>query len=86
MLRQLLPLQTMPTIGRLLTDASVPWAWYSGGFADAVAGHPDPTFIYHHQPFSHFADYADGTVATCRASPGRARHDHVLSEPERLLP
>ena len=59
--RQFLPLQTMPTIGRRLTDAGVSWAWYSGGFADAVAGHPDPTFIYHHQPFAYFADYAAGT-------------------------
>ena len=69
--RQLLPLQTMPTIGRLLTDAGISWAWYSGGFADAVAGHPDPTFIYHHQPFAYFADYADGT-------PERA--EHLLDE------
>jgi len=69
--RQLLPLQTMPTIGSLLTDAGVSWAWYSGGFADAVAGHPDPTFIYHHQPFAYFADYADGT-------PERA--EHLLDE------
>jgi phospholipase C len=35
--RQFLPLQTMTTIGRRLTDAGVSWAWYSGGFADAVA-------------------------------------------------
>ena len=70
--RQLLPLQTMPTIGRLLTDAGVSWAWYSGGFADAAAGHPDPTFIYHHQPFAYFChDYADGT-------PERA--EHLLDE------
>ena len=65
--RQFLPLQTMTTIGRRLTDAGVSWAWYSGGFADAVAGHPDPTFIPHHQPFVYFADYAAGT-------PGRAEH------------
>ena len=69
--RQLLPLQTMPTIGRLLTDAGIPWAWYSGGFADAVAGHPHPTFIYHHQPFVYFADYADGTLQ---------RAEHLLDE------
>jgi acid phosphatase len=62
-----LPLQTMPTIGRRLTDAGVPWAWYSGGYADAVAGHPDPSFIPHHQPFAYFADYAEGTA-------GRAEH------------
>jgi phospholipase C len=65
--RLLLPLQTMPTIGRSLTDAGVSWAWYSGGYADAVADHPDPRFIYHHQPFAYFADYADGTS-------GRAEH------------
>ena len=38
--RQLLPLQRMPTIGRLLTDAGVSWAWYAGGFAKAAAGRP----------------------------------------------
>jgi phospholipase C len=73
--RQLLPLLTMPTIGERLTDAGIAWAWYSGGFADAVAGHADPTFIYHHQPFAYFADYADGT-------PGRA--DHLKDEREML--
>jgi acid phosphatase len=53
---------TAPTIGRRLTDAGVPWAWYSGGFTDALSGHPDGTFIYHHQPFVYFADYAAGTA------------------------
>jgi phospholipase C len=62
-----LPLQTMPTIGRRLTDAGVSWAWYSGGYANAVAGHPDPSFIPHHQPFAYFADYAEGTA-------GRSEH------------
>jgi acid phosphatase len=57
----------MTTIGRRLTDAGVSWAWYSGGWTDAVAGHPDATFIYHHQPFAYFADYAEGT-------PGRSEH------------
>jgi phospholipase C len=65
--RQLLPLQTMPTIGRRLTDADISWAWYSGGFADAAGGHADPTFVYHHQPFVYFAEYADGTA-------GRVEH------------
>jgi phospholipase C len=62
-----LPPQTMPTIGRRLTDAGVSWAWYSGGYADAVAGHPNASFVYHHQPFMYFADYADGTA-------GRSEH------------
>jgi len=26
------------------------WAWYSGGWNDALAGHADPLFQYHHQP------------------------------------
>ena len=82
--RQFLPLQTMTTIGRRLTDAGVSWAWYSGGFADAVAGHPDPTFIPHHQPFVYFADYATGT-------PGHAEHlkdgrDMLRAIRDRTLP
>jgi phospholipase C len=66
-----LPLQTPPTIGRSLTDAGVSWAWYAGGYSDAVAGHPDPTFVYHHQPFMYFADYANGTAG---------RSEHLLDE------
>jgi phospholipase C len=82
--RQFLPLQSMTTIGRRLTDAGVSWAWYSGGFDDAVAGHPDPTFVYHHQPFTYFADYAAET-------PGRAEHlkderDLLRAIRERTLP
>jgi phospholipase C len=82
--RQFLPLQSMTTIGRRLTDAGVSWAWYSGGFADAVAGHPDPTFIPHHQPFVYFADYAAGT-------PGHAEHlkderDMLRAIRDRTLP
>jgi hypothetical protein len=72
--RQFLPLQTMPMIGRRLTDAGISWAWCSGGFADAAAGHPDSTFVYHHQPFAYFAYYAAGTPGACRAPQGRARH------------
>ena len=49
------------TIGDRLTGAGIDWAWYSGGWNDAVAGHPDPLFQYHHQPFAYFANYAPGT-------------------------
>src|SRR5262249_34893352 len=34
---QLVPNQTLPTIGDRLSDKSVDWAWYSGGWNDAVA-------------------------------------------------
>ena len=63
----LVPEQSMPTIGDRLNDAGVSWAWYSGGWNDAVAGNPDPLFQYHHQVFAFFANYADGT-------PGREAH------------
>jgi phospholipase C len=59
----LVPEQTMPNIGDRLSNAGVSWAWYSGGWNDALAGHPDPLFQFHHQPFAYFANYADGTAA-----------------------
>ncbi|MES2107430.1 MAG: alkaline phosphatase family protein, partial [Bacteroidota bacterium] len=67
----LIPNQTNPTIGDRLNDKSVSWAWYSGGWNDAIAGHPDPTFQFHHQPFAYYANYADGT---------QGRKDHLKDE------
>ena len=63
----LVPEQTAPTIGDRLSDAGVTWAWYSGGWNDALAGNPRDRFQFHHQPFAFYANYADGT-------PGRAVH------------
>jgi phospholipase C len=60
---KLVPNQTMPTIGDRLSDKNLSWAWYSGGWNDALAGHADPLFQYHHQPFIFFQNYADGTAA-----------------------
>ena len=59
----LVPNQTFPTIGDRLTEKGVSWAWYSGGWNDALAGKPDPLFQFHHQAFAYFANYADGTAA-----------------------
>jgi phospholipase C len=59
----LVPNQTAPTIGDRLSDKSIDWAWYSGGWNDALAGSPDSTFQFHHQPFIYYANYADGTAA-----------------------
>src|SRR5256885_13310926 len=53
----------MPTIGDRLSEKGVSWAWYSGGWNDALAGHPDPLFQFHHQPLAYFAAFADGTTA-----------------------
>jgi acid phosphatase len=58
-----MPPQTDPTIGERLSEAGLSWAWYAGGWDDAMAGNPDPTFVYHHQPFTYFEQYADGTDA-----------------------
>jgi phospholipase C len=69
------PDQSNPTIGDRLTAASLDWAWYAGGWNDAMAYQPDAGppdaalaneyFQYHHQPFVYFANYKVGT-------PGRA--------------
>jgi len=63
----LVPEQTNPTIGDRLDAAGVSWAWYSGGWNDAVAGKPDPTFQFHHQAFAFYKNYALGT-------PGQKAH------------
>jgi phospholipase C len=59
----LVPNQTFATIGDRLSEKGVSWAWYSGGWNDALAGHADPLFQFHHQPFAYFQNYADGTAA-----------------------
>jgi phospholipase C len=59
----LVPNQTMPTIGDRLSEKGISWAWFSGGWNDAMAGKPDALFQFHHQPFVYFKSYADGTEA-----------------------
>lgn len=68
---QLVPNQTMPTIGDELSTANVSWAWYAGGWNNALNGNPDPTFQFHHQPFVYFQNFADGT---------QAKKDHLKDE------
>src|SRR2546425_10807029 len=60
---RLVPNQTFATIGDRLSEKGIAWAWYAGGWSDALAGHPDRLFQFHHQPFAYFANYADGTAA-----------------------
>ena len=59
----LVPPQTMPHIGDRLDAKGVSWKWYSGGYDDAMAGHADPRFQFHHQPLQYFQDLAPGTPA-----------------------
>jgi acid phosphatase len=47
----------VPTIGSRLSDKHITWAWYSGGWDDAVAGHAEKNFQFHHQPFAYFDNY-----------------------------
>lgn len=53
----LLPSLTRPTIGDRLDEKGISWAWYSGGWRDALAGKAHPMFLHHHQPFAYFARY-----------------------------
>ena len=62
----LVPNLALPTIGDRLDDKGITWAWYSGGWSDALAGRPHARFAYHHQPFAYFAKWADGTAAKAR--------------------
>jgi len=57
----MLPTQEAPHIGDRLDAKGVTWAWYSGGWDDAVAGRPDPEFQFHHQPMAYFKSTALGT-------------------------
>jgi len=67
----LVPNQTNPTIGDRLSAKNVSWAWYSGGWDNALAGNPDPNFQFHHQPFIYYKNFADGT---------QAKADHLKDE------
>ena len=78
-----LPPQTARTIGDTLSAKGVDWAWYSGGWNDALKDGMQPpqvrrsviytraanadNFQAHHQPFNYYARFAPGT-------PDRARH------------
>jgi acid phosphatase len=62
-----LPPQNQSTIGDRLSEKSISWAWYAGGWNDAVAGHKtDDNFVYHHQPFVYYTKYAPGTKARAK--------------------
>ncbi len=77
--RNPLPPQDAPTIGERLSEKSVHWAWYAGGWNQALADgalaggtsrgviyatHPGHVnFQPHHQPFNYFRRYAPGSAA-----------------------
>ncbi|WP_020653718.1 acid phosphatase [Massilia niastensis] len=61
-----LPPQTYGTIGDLLSERGVSWAWYGGAWQAALDGRgagQRPNFQHHHQPFNYFQQFAPGTKA-----------------------
>lgn len=59
-----LPVQDQTTIGDRLSEKDISWAWYAGGWDNAVAGcKTKDKFDYHHQPFAYYANYAPGSQA-----------------------
>ena len=61
-----LPPQTHQTIGDLLSQKRVSWAWYAGAWQAALeykGGGARPNFQYHHQPLNYFSQFAPGTSA-----------------------
>lgn len=62
-LDQLAPPQDALTIGDRLSEKGLSWAWYGEGYNDAIAGKPDPLYIFEHQPFVYFRQFGDGTEA-----------------------
>ncbi len=81
---RLVPNLTLPTIGDRLDEKGISWAWYSGGWNDAVAGRAHPIFQYHHQPFAYFAKWADGTAA--KVTHLKDEEDFLRDLKERRLP
>jgi phospholipase C len=67
------------TIGDRMDAANVSWKWYSGGWNNALAGHPDALFQFHHQPFGYYANYApfnpDGTLNPAHTGPNAHLQD-----------
>src|SRR3546814_1721606 len=70
--QQLMP-QHHATIGDMLSQRGVAWAWYAGGWDVALAGHATdaqfpsrPNFQQHHQPLNYSVPFAPGTAARAR--------------------
>ena len=73
-----IPPQTTTTVGDTLSAKGVSWAWFAGGYKQALAdgmqpadvkrkviyhtGDGSPVFQPHHQPFNYFSRFAPGTA------------------------
>lgn len=60
-----LPPQNATTIGDLLNEKNISWAYWSGAWQATLDGKnalPAPNFQYHHQPFNYFSAMAPGST------------------------
>jgi phospholipase C len=60
---KLIPPQDMRTIGDALSEKGIDWAWYAGGWNDALAGRSEALIYFHPQPFVYFRNYGKDTSA-----------------------
>lgn len=62
-----LPALNYDTIGDRLNEKNISWAWYAGGWNEALAkqgkGKSKGNFQHHHQPFLYFEKYGPETLA-----------------------
>lgn len=91
--RTLVP-QRHATIGDMLSERGVEWAWYAGGWEAAMKGHgtdqafpSEPNFQPHHQPLNYFEQFAPGTRARQRhlrdgGTGETARTNHFVADAE----
>ena len=79
---QLLPSQTLPTIGDKLTEKNVSWTWYSEGWDDAVAGRKN-NFAYNHEPFLYFTNFQEGKEGRTHM---KDQNDFIKAAKEGALP
>jgi acid phosphatase len=94
-----LPPQTQLTIGDLLNQAHIDWAWYSGAWKSTVQAATTshqfpparlpgaaPNFQFHHQPFNFYADFDPATHAVERARHLKDYDDLVQAAQNGRLP
>ncbi len=65
--------QSHDTIGDVLSERGVDWAWYAGGWGEAMNGHLNskdfpsrPNFQPHHQPLNYYKQFGPGTEARAK--------------------
>ncbi|MBF5058778.1 alkaline phosphatase family protein [Candidatus Neptunochlamydia vexilliferae] len=61
------------TIGDRLSEKNISWKWYAQEWKSADAGHPHPSFVFHHQAPLYYKPFAPG-------SPMRKKHLADLTE------